>query len=95
IYNRYFHPLRHIPGPFWSSLFPGLKLYDTSLKRAPFHSLELHERYGPVVRYEPDMVSFSEKEAQRTIYSSHSFTKSPLYSSFDIDKVHQTFSTID
>ncbi|KAI8866552.1 cytochrome P450 [Ramicandelaber brevisporus] len=95
IYNRYFHPLRHIPGPLWSTMFPGMGKYDGSKMRSPFHLLELHEKHGPAVRIEPNRISFADKNALRTIYSSHAFIKGPVYHSFDIGKIPQTFSTVD
>ncbi|KAI8870958.1 hypothetical protein GQ42DRAFT_121535, partial [Ramicandelaber brevisporus] len=95
IYNRYFHPLRHIPGPLYGSLLPGYTIYHAIFKNATESWLELHEKYGPVVRAEPGRVSFADKAAVKTIYSTHAFPKSPHYTSFDADKVHHTFSTID
>ncbi|KAI8872099.1 cytochrome P450 [Ramicandelaber brevisporus] len=95
IYNRYFHPLRDVPGPVWGSMFPGMYLIDSLLKRSPFRMLELHEKYGPVVRYEPNELSFADSASLRTIYSTHSFVKTPHYHDFDIADHEQIFSTTD
>ena len=68
MYNLFFHPLRHIPGPLawratnlpWSwTLISG---------RLPFTVLSLHQQYGPVVRIRPDEVSFSDPRAWQDIY---------------------------
>lgn len=48
VYNRYFHPLRAFPGPFWGSV---TDLYNTFLfatKESHLRQLELHEKYGIV-----------------------------------------------
>ncbi|KAB8342693.1 hypothetical protein FH972_022294 [Carpinus fangiana] len=69
VYNVYFHPLRHIPGP---------KLYATSrvpyitnvlMGRLAVRFHELHEQYGPVVRTASNEVSFISSDAWDTIYS--------------------------
>lgn len=46
IYNRYFHPLRNIPGPFWSSVTDFYKIFVLSSQDVTQLSLKLHERYG-------------------------------------------------
>ena len=46
IYNRYLHPLRNIPGPFWSSVTDLYKLFVLSSHDITQFSLKLHERYG-------------------------------------------------
>ena len=46
IYNRYFHPLRHIPGPFWGSVTEGYKLYLLLAKHIPSFNYDLHQTYG-------------------------------------------------
>lgn len=49
MYNRYFHPLRYIPGPFWSSVTDLYKLFVLCSDDVSRFSLELHERYGETV----------------------------------------------
>ena len=46
IYNRYFHPLRHFPGPFWASLSDFWKLYFCLTKETHTRGIKLHDRYG-------------------------------------------------
>ncbi|PVH72212.1 cytochrome P450 [Cadophora sp. DSE1049] len=57
VYQRYFSPLRHIPGPWWagSSFF-----YCRLLSNGTFNETlrKLHEKYGDVVRVAPREVSF-------------------------------------
>ncbi|KAH7386602.1 isotrichodermin C-15 hydroxylase [Cadophora sp. MPI-SDFR-AT-0126] len=57
VYQRYFSPLSHIPGPWWAgSTF----LYCRLLSDGTFNKKvqELHEKYGDVVRVAPREVSF-------------------------------------
>jgi len=46
LYNRYFHPLRNILGPFWSSVTDLYKLFVLSSHNVTELSLELHEKSG-------------------------------------------------
>ncbi|KAI1433355.1 cytochrome P450 [Xylaria sp. CBS 124048] len=68
IYNVFFHPLRHFPGPLSHAMtvLPRTKYQiDGSL---PFHIGELHRRYGSVVRIAPDELAFSSPQAWHDIY---------------------------
>ncbi|PKS09442.1 hypothetical protein jhhlp_004057 [Lomentospora prolificans] len=68
IYNVFFHPLRHFPGPIShrASIFPwGVQLIRGTL---PFHALELHQKYGPVVRIRPSELAFANAQAWQDIY---------------------------
>ncbi|GAW24068.1 hypothetical protein ANO14919_136480 [Xylariales sp. No.14919] len=69
IYNRFFHPLRKIPGPFWCSVswLPWYKYWFSGYMHR--HVLRLHEEYGPVVRLGPSEVSFIDGAAWKDIYS--------------------------
>lgn len=46
IYNRYFHPLSHIPGPFWASVSDFWKIWFVSTKECHTRSVEYHKKYG-------------------------------------------------
>ncbi|KAF7504179.1 hypothetical protein GJ744_002598 [Endocarpon pusillum] len=48
IYNRYFHPLRHLPGPFWASVSDFFKLWILHTKQAHTLGLRYHKKYGLV-----------------------------------------------
>ena len=45
-YNRYLHPLRNFPGPFWGSLTDFYKLFIVSKKDAHTRGIDLHKKYG-------------------------------------------------
>jgi hypothetical protein len=92
IYNRYFHPYKNIPGPFWASI--STFWYFNSMHRGIAQNLQypIHEKYGTVVRLAPNLVSISDPTAIETIYSSkRGFQKSEWYHSFALDK-YDTFS---
>ncbi|KAF2963896.1 hypothetical protein GQX73_g9664 [Xylaria multiplex] len=74
LYRLYFHPLRKVPGPFlaritelWRSThyFRGTWFIDI---------VELHRKYGPVVRISPNEVSVVSPDLTKTIYSHHKGT---------------------
>jgi hypothetical protein len=46
IYNRYFHPLAHFPGPFWGSVSDFYKLWIIYKRDAHTLGLQLHKKYG-------------------------------------------------
>ncbi|TGZ76362.1 cytochrome P450 [Ascodesmis nigricans] len=87
LYNLYLHPLRHVPGPRWAAASPAWAIYWTIYRPGQL-SYELeraHLKYGPVLRIEPNRLSFSSASAYTTIYthrtSPQTFTKDPhLYS---------------
>ena len=46
LYNRYFHPLRKFPGPFWGSVTDFYKLFIISKMDAHTRGVEMHKKYG-------------------------------------------------
>ncbi|KAF8867033.1 putative cytochrome P450 monooxygenase [Acephala macrosclerotiorum] len=70
IYNAYFHPLRNFPGPkLWATTFLVRHIanmrghLDSSIK-------DFHARYGPVIRFSPDELSFTSEQAWKDIHTS-------------------------
>ncbi|KAG8898859.1 hypothetical protein FRC00_002246 [Tulasnella sp. 408] len=80
IYNLFFHPLRHVPGPWYTAISSSwLSFQDMTFKKALVID-ELHQKYGPVVRIEPNVVAFLDAAATRFVYSSTSkLHKSQFY----------------
>ncbi|ERT02964.1 uncharacterized protein SPSK_08965 [Sporothrix schenckii 1099-18] len=68
VYNLYFHPLRHFPGPFLHRATRATYIYRTMCGKMPFDVLPMHDRYGPVVRIAPDQLSFLDVAAWKDIY---------------------------
>ncbi|KAJ5703186.1 hypothetical protein N7488_010734 [Penicillium malachiteum] len=68
VYNIYFHPLRLYAGPkLWAST-QVVWVYYRLTGQLPWKSLELHRKYGPVVRVAPDHLSYTTETAWKTIY---------------------------
>ncbi|KAG4430968.1 hypothetical protein IFR05_013555 [Cadophora sp. M221] len=73
-------PLRSIPGPFWARFtrwWKFIEIYHGGFEKT---NIELHSKYGPVVRIAPNEYSIDDPEATKEIYGlgSH-FVKSPWY----------------
>ncbi|KAI1771516.1 putative cytochrome P450 [Hypoxylon cercidicola] len=83
IYNVYFHPLSRFPGPKLAacSNVP----FSTGFLggRQPYNMVDLHRRYGPVVRVAPNELSFNTAQSFRDIYGFRpghkTFVKSTFY----------------
>ena len=89
LYLRYLHPLASIPGPFWASLsrlWMAKHAWDGDMNVT---MIELHKKYGPLVRTAPDEVSISDTDAIKKIYGAGTkFRKSDWYS---VWQGHRTF----
>jgi cytochrome P450 len=68
IYNIYFHPLARFPGPkLWVGNY--FLRWKAGVKGSLEQSIKgFHDRYGPVVRFSPNELSFIEPEAWNDIY---------------------------
>ncbi|GKT40265.1 cytochrome P450 monooxygenase dtxS2 [Colletotrichum spaethianum] len=78
IYQAYFHPLRHVPGPKLWTIFPFIPKVKTLLGTIDQDIRHFHQKYGNAVRYTPDAVSFTTAEAWKTIYG-HGHGQFPKY----------------
>ncbi|KAI0906926.1 cytochrome P450 [Ustulina deusta] len=73
-YRLYVHPLRKVPGPFLARV-TGLWRSALYFRGTWFDdSIELHRKYGPVVRISPNEVSVVSPDLNKTIYSHHKGT---------------------
>lgn len=66
--NRYQRGLNKYPGPFLASLTDWWRFIDVWGRHAEDTYLELHKKYGPVVRVGPNLLSFADPKALKTIY---------------------------
>ncbi|ROW17750.1 hypothetical protein VPNG_00689 [Cytospora leucostoma] len=83
LYRRYASPLRKYPGPWLASTTRLWKVISTASTRTHLEHIELHKKYGPIVRIAPDEVSLSSPEAARTLLSAGKrFYKTKFYSVF-------------
>ncbi|KAL1840908.1 hypothetical protein VTJ49DRAFT_7650 [Mycothermus thermophilus] len=68
VYSAFFHPLSRVPGPKLYAFSDLPYLYYLLRGEWPERHRQLHDKYGPVVRYTPSAVSFTTAGAWRTIY---------------------------
>ncbi|KAK6952190.1 hypothetical protein Daesc_006723 [Daldinia eschscholtzii] len=68
IYNIYFHPLSKYPGPLIASATPWWLALCYAKGTTHTTLLELHNKYGPVVRTSPDELSYINPPQWREIY---------------------------
>ncbi|KAK1634586.1 cytochrome P450 monooxygenase [Colletotrichum phormii] len=68
IYNLFFHPLRHWPGPFWAAASDFFKLWILHTKQAHTLGLAYHAEYGPVVRAAPNLLAVNDPRLLPAIY---------------------------
>lgn len=68
IYNRYKYGIIAIPGPFLASCTHLWRFFLVWGRRPEITHIRLHEKFGPLVRLGPNVVSISDPEAIKTIY---------------------------
>lgn len=68
VYNAFLHPLAKVPGPRVYAVTNLPYLAGLLSGRWPFILKNLHDTYGPVVRFTPNDVSFITPTAWQTIY---------------------------
>ncbi|KAL4916114.1 cytochrome P450 [Aspergillus aurantiobrunneus] len=86
VYNRYFHPLSHFPGPFWASITTLWYFKTIRLARAHDVQQALHTRYGDFVRIAPNHLAVCNPAAIETVFGTKSgrvWRKGGFYDGFD------------
>ncbi|KAJ5263439.1 hypothetical protein N7478_011044 [Penicillium angulare] len=74
-------PLASVPGPFWARWSPVWMIYHSFKGDMHREMIQLHEKYGGVVRTGPFEVSITDPDAIQVIYGAgSSFRKSDWYS---------------
>ncbi|CAK7226936.1 hypothetical protein SCUCBS95973_006368 [Sporothrix curviconia] len=83
LYKRYASPLRRYPGPWLASVSRLWKVISTATTNTHWQHIDLHRKYGRVVRIAPDEVSISSPEAARLVLSAGKhFYKTDFYGVF-------------
>ncbi|KAJ5773864.1 hypothetical protein N7457_008760, partial [Penicillium paradoxum] len=67
IYNVFFHPLARFPGPLVHKISRLPYVYRSARGTLPFDMLDMHKRYGDIVRIAPDELAFSHPDAWQDI----------------------------
>lgn len=97
VYNRFFHPLRRIPGPVVAGLTPWVQLYHGLRGDRHLWLQALHKQYGSHVRVAPNFVSVASVQGLHDIYGhGKRLKKSDFYNAFPAIKgVYNTHNAID
>ncbi|KAH8695055.1 putative cytochrome P450 monooxygenase [Talaromyces proteolyticus] len=97
VYNRFFHPLRRIPGPLLASVTPWVQLYHGLKGDRHLWLDRLHQHYGSHVRVAPNFVSFNTAQSLHDIYGhGKRVKKADFYNGFTAIKgVYNTHNAID
>ena len=70
ITEAYFNPLREVPGPLLARFTRFWLLKAIASREVHKISIELHRKYGPVVRIAPNEYSIDDLDASKVIYRS-------------------------
>lgn len=66
--NKYGYGIASVPGPFWAAYTNLWRFLVTWGGRAERTHIQLHDKYGSLVRLGPNCVSISDPEAIKVIY---------------------------
>lgn len=97
IYRLYFHPLAKYPGPLLAKLTDLHSTYHAWKGDRHLEFWRCHERYGPIVRFGPNSLSFNTNTALKDIYGfKANVRKADFYLAFLASKgASSTHSAID
>ncbi|KAG6110715.1 hypothetical protein E4U31_005416 [Claviceps sp. LM219 group G6] len=83
VYRILFHPLAKYPGPFLAKVTDGYQLYHAYKGDRHLEFWRMHQRYGKVVRFGPNSLSFNSSQSLRDIYGFRSnVRKAEFYDAF-------------
>ncbi|KAI1661842.1 cytochrome P450 [Daldinia decipiens] len=95
IYRLFFHPLAKYPGPVIAKITDAYQLYHAWKGDRHLEFWRLHEKYGKVVRFGPNSVSFNSNTALKDIYGFKSnVRKAEFYDAF-VHPASNTHNTRD
>ncbi|KAG4435700.1 hypothetical protein IFR05_008812 [Cadophora sp. M221] len=78
--NKHGNGIGRIPGPLLAAYSDWWRLWLVWRGRPEVAHIKLHEKYGPVVRLGPNMVSYSDPDAVKVIYALNAgYVKSGFY----------------
>jgi hypothetical protein len=80
IYQRFFHRLAAVPGPFLASITRLWLVYQSRTLQRHRVEMALHKKYGKIVRISPNELCISDLSYVKTIYGANSrFLKADWY----------------
>lgn len=93
VYQRAWHPLSRFPGPFWASITDFYNVLDWISGQHPYRLTDLHTRYGPIVRYGPNRLSFTSSDVVKTVFIKglKTFPKTEFYDTFGNSRMPHVF----
>lgn len=96
-YQRIWHPLAVYPGPYWASLTDLWNARAFWLGQHPYRLTALHEKYGPVVRFGPNRLSFTSQDAINTVFVKgfKTMPKTEFYDIFGSKQYPNLFNATD
>ncbi|KAI1762706.1 cytochrome P450 [Hypoxylon sp. FL1150] len=97
IYNLYYHPLAHVPGPFLGRVTGIPSWYHAMRRDRHLWLCQLFQIYGHRIRPEPNMVLFYDPVAYVDIYSMKSnVRRAPFFAAFKrVESKNTTLTEID
>ncbi|KID98174.1 Cytochrome P450 family protein, partial [Metarhizium majus ARSEF 297] len=83
VYRVFFHPLAKYPGPFLAKITDAYQLYHAYKGDRHLEFWRMHQKYGKVVRFGPNSVSFNSNQSLKEIYGFKSnVRKAEFYDAF-------------
>ncbi|KAF7555734.1 hypothetical protein G7046_g6479 [Stylonectria norvegica] len=95
VYRVFFHPLAKYPGPFIAKITDAFQLYHAYKGDRHLEFWRMHQKYGKIVRFGPNSVSFNSNKALKEIYGFRSNVgKAEFYNAF-VHPMANTHNTRD
>ena len=83
VYRIFFHPLAKYPGPLLAKVTDAYQLYHAYKGDRHLEFWRMHQRYGKIVRFGPNSLSFNSNQALKEIYGFRSnVRKAEFYNAF-------------
>ncbi|CAO3619566.1 unnamed protein product [Cunninghamella echinulata] len=96
LYDAYFGPLSHIPGPFYAKVLSIPRAFTDRPRGTSYRKTKaLHDKYGTIVQLSPGVVSVSDKNMLKQILVTDDLQKGPNYSRLQEDGLQNLFNTRD